>query len=287
MAKSQRFRKFRKSAKTWDAPVLPWILGLLGGIFAALTVAELQGTVRGMATFAHEGTLAPFWAFLFGFVVVSLPVLAVQKATERVIHELRAYINIRPFTGERLVGTDLWAMDAVFAENLVQQVNQRPGQVVELGSGHSSVLIAQRLAYLGEGHLTAVDHLEEFAGRTRGWLADHDLGDVADVVHAPLAEHAIEGETYPWYAMEVLETRLPERIDLLVVDGPPGTTGPDARWPAVPLLLDRLADDAVILLDDGDRAEETRIAHAWHERLGGSIRYLPGGKGGWLLDRGG
>ncbi len=286
MAKSQRFRKFRKSSQTWDAPVLPWLLGLLGGTFAALAVAELQSTVRGMASFALDGALAPFWAFLFGFVAVALPVLAVQKGALRVIHELRAYINIRPFTEERLVGTDLWAMDAVFAENLVQLVNERPGQVVELGSGHSSVLIAQRLDYLGRGQLTALDHLEEFAGRTRDWIEGRGLAGVADVVHAPIADHEIEGETYPWYSMDVLEERLPERIDLLVVDGPPGKIGPDARWPAVPLLLDRLAPDAVILLDDGDRSAETRIAYSWHEMLGGGIRYLPGGKGGWLLRRG-
>ena len=85
MAKSQRFRKFRKSSRTWEAPALPWLLGLFGGVFAALAVAELQGTVRRMAVFAHEGTLAPFWAFLFGFVAVALPVMAVQKATERLM----------------------------------------------------------------------------------------------------------------------------------------------------------------------------------------------------------
>ncbi|MFO7893820.1 MAG: class I SAM-dependent methyltransferase [Longimicrobiales bacterium] len=287
MAKSQRFRKFRKSSKTWDAPVLPLILGLIGGLFAALAVGALQETTRGLTAFARGGSLAPVWAFLFGFVAVGLPILAIQKAALRVIHELRAYINIRPFTGERLVGTDLWAMDAVFAENLVQQVNERPGRIVELGSGHSSVLIAQRLGHLGAGHLTAVDHLEEFADRTRGWIEDRGLGEVATVVHAPIAEHEIDGEVYPWYSMEVLEARLPEIIDLLVVDGPPGKIGKDARWPAVPLLKDRLAPGAVVLLDDGDRADETRIAYSWRDILGGEIRYLPGGKGGWLIRAGG
>ena len=283
MAKSQRFRKFRKSSKTWDAPALPIALGLLGGLLAALAVAELEQTARGMAAFAHEDSLAVFWAFLFGFFAVGLPVLAIQKAVERIIHELRAYINIRPFTGQQLVGTDLWAMDAVFAQSLLHQVSERPGQIVEAGSGHSSVLIAQRLEYLGRGHLTSLDHLQEFADRTRRWIQERGLEDVATVIHAPLEDHQIGGERYPWYSMEVLEDRLPERIDLLVVDGPPGKIGKDARWPAVPLLKDRLAPDAVILLDDGDRADETRTAYDWHELLGGELRYMPGGKGGWLL----
>ncbi|MDX1578583.1 MAG: class I SAM-dependent methyltransferase [Gemmatimonadota bacterium] len=287
MAKSQRFRKFRKSSATWDAPILPVALGLIGGTFAALAMAELEQTARGMAAFAHRDSLAVLWAFLFGFVAVGLPILAIQKMALRAIRELRAYINIRPFTGSRMLGTDLWALDAIFAETIAQLLNEEPEHVVEAGSGHSSVLIAARLDHLGHGHLTSLDHLEEFAGRTREWIADRGLEDRATVVHAPLAEHEVAGERYTWYSMDAAADRLPARIDLLIVDGPPGKIGKDARWPAVPLLLDRLAPDAVILLDDGDRADETRIAYSWHEMLGGSIRYLPGGKGGWLLRRAG
>ncbi len=286
MAKSQRFRKFRKSSKTWDAPALPWILGALAGLFAALAMAELQQTVRGLATFGHAGALAPLWAFLFGVLVVALPILVIQKATVRIIEELRAHINIRPLTGDRLLGSDAWAMDAVFAENVARTVIERPGQIVELGSGHSSVLIAQRLAQLERGHLTSLEHLEEFARRTRGWLADQGLDTVATVVHAPIADQDVDGNTAAWYSMDALEDVLPERIDVLIVDGPPAKLGKEARRPAVPLLEERLAPDALILMDDGDREDETRIAHAWHERLGGELRYLPGGKGGWLIRRG-
>jgi len=286
MAKSQRLRKLRKSTRTWDAPALPWILGAMAGLFAALAVSELQQTVRGMAAFGHEGTLAPLWAFLFGMLAVALPILTIQKATLRVIEDLRAYINIRPLTGQRLLGSDAWAMDAVFAENVARTIIERPGQVVELGSGHSSVLIAQRLAHLGQGHLTSLDHLEAFADRTRGWLAEQGLEAVARVVHAPIADHEIDGATYPWYSMDALEDALPQQIDVLVVDGPPAKIGRDARWPAVPLLESRLAPDALILMDDGDRPDETRIARAWHQRLGGELRYLAGGKGGWLIRRG-
>ena len=287
MAKSQRFRKFRKSSKTWDAPVLPIILGLIGGSLAALAVAELEETARGMAAFAHDDSLAVFWAFLFGFVAVGLPILAAQKTTLRVIQELRAYVNIRPLIGDRILGADLWAMDAVFAENIVTLLNQEPEHVVELGSGHSSVLIAARLAFLDHGRLTTVDHLERFADRTRRWIEARGVSERATVIHAPLQDHEIDGDTYPWYSMDVLEDRLPDRIDMLVVDGPPAKLGKNMRWPAVPLLLDRLARDAIIILDDGDRGEETRIAYSWHELLGGGIRYLPGGKGGWLLVRDG
>lgn len=283
MAKSQRFRKLRKSSKTWDAPVLPVALGLLGGALLALTVSELEQATRSMTPVGHEDSLGVFWAFLFGFIAVGLPVLAAQKATQRTLRAMRAHINIRPFTSGQLLGTDLYAMDAVFAENVIQLVDERPEQIVELGSGRSTLLIAQRLEHLGQGHVTSLDHLQEFADRTRTWL--RELGGVerATVIHAPITDHELAGETWPWYSMEVAKNRLPDRIDLLVVDGPPGELRTDSRWPAVPLLLDRLAADAVVILDDGDRTDETRIAHSWHELLGGEIRYLPGGKGGWRL----
>lgn len=283
MAKSQRWRRFRKSNRTWDAPVLPIVCGLAGGLLAALTVSELEETARGVAAFAHQDSWAPVWAFLFGFMALGLPVLVVQKAALRTMRYVRALINARPYTSGQLLGVDLWAMDAVFAEHMLQLVSDRPGRIVELGSGRSTLLLAQRLEEMGTGHLTAVDHLEEFADRTRGWLEERGLGHRATVVHAPLADHVIDGRTHPWYDMDALRPHLPDRIDALVVDGPPGRLGKDFRWPAVPLLEDRLAPDARILLDDGDRPDETRIAHSWQAILGGGIRYLPGGKGGWLV----
>jgi len=264
--------------------VLPIIFGLIGGLFAALAMVELEQTARGMAAFAHEDSWAAVWAFLFGFVAIGLPVLTIQKAVLRVMRYVRAVGNVLPYTGDQLLGTDGWAMDGVFGENLLQLIDELPEHVVEVGSGHSSVLMASRLAGHGQGHLWAIDHLERFADRTRGWIRERGAGDFATVVHAPLADHEIDGETWPWYDMEVLADALPDRIDLLVVDGPPGKLGKDSRWPAVPLLKERLAGDVAIILDDGDRSDETRIAHAWRDLLGARmLRYLPGGKGAWIV----
>lgn len=283
MAGSQRFRRFRKSSRTWDAPALPVAFGLLGGLFAALAMVELQRTARGLAAFSYQGSWAPVWAFLFGFVAVGLPVLTIQKAALRVMRYVRAVSNVQPYAGTRLLGTDGWAMDSVFGENLLQLIDEGPENVVEVGSGHSSVLMAARLAQRGTGHLTAIDHLDRFADRTRTWIEERGVESRATVVTAPLADHQIDDGTWSWYDMSVLEEQLPERIDLLVVDGPPGKLGKDSRWPAVPLLKDRLAADVAIILDDGDRPDETRVAHAWRDILGGEIRYLPGGKGAWIL----
>src|SRR5690606_41495145 len=52
-------------------------------------------------------------------------------------------------------------------------------------------------------------------------------------------------------------------LDLLCIAGPPTTTQLLARYPALPLLIDRLSPDAVIVLDDADRVMETRAVRRW------------------------
>ena len=52
-------------------------------------------------------------------------------------------------------------------------------------------------------------------------------------------------------------------IGLLLVDGPPGNAGPRTRYPAVPLLRDRLAGSCTILADDMVRDEDREVVEAW------------------------
>lgn len=273
MSRSQRWRQLRKSDRTWGSPALPLTGGLVGCVLLGLTASALD----------VGGSLAPLWAGLFGFLAVALPIAAVQHAAAGVVRQLRAMVNIRPFTGDRLLAHDPWAMDALLAEQILSLVDEGRESILELGSGHSTLLIARRLEGRGGGRVIAVDHLSGYAERTRQWIVDEGLADRATVVHAPLVDRRVDGRTLRWYAADALEPSLPARIDLLLVDGPPALFGPEARWPAVPLLRERLAPGAAILMDDGDRSAERRTAFDWHRRLGGRMRYLPGGKGRWLL----
>jgi hypothetical protein len=284
MSIKQRWRKLRKSSRLWSRPWVPLTGGTLGGLFLALAATSIEATARGLTAFAYDGSWTFLWAFLFGFIAVALPVHMVQRVGTQLRREVRGLINVRPLVGDRLLGADPYAMDAPYAENVLTQVDRGARSIVELGSGHSTVLIAERLeARGGEGRVVALDHMETYAARTREWIRERGLEHRATVVHAPIADVELDGELRPWYSVEAATGELPERIDLLLVDGPPGRLGPEARWPALPVLEDRLAAGAVILMDDGDRAEETRVAMRWHERLGGKMRYLPGGKGGWML----
>jgi hypothetical protein len=52
-------------------------------------------------------------------------------------------------------------------------------------------------------------------------------------------------------------------IDLLLVDGPPGSLGEMARYPALHALENQLAPNAVVILDDAGRPDEQGIVRRW------------------------
>jgi hypothetical protein len=54
---------------------------------------------------------------------------------------------------------------------------------------------------------------------------------------------------------------------MLIIDGPPGLTQELARYPALPILLRMLSDDAVILLDDASRTDEAKIVKLWQKEF--------------------
>lgn len=154
--------------------------------------------------------------------------------------------------------------------------------VVEAGSGTSTVVIAHCLKKAGRGRVIALEHDAAFAERTRKALRDHGLDQVASVLHAPLVRQQVEGREALWYDSALLPADA--RIDLLLVDGPPDTVQPMARYPAIPLLRNRLAPGARVLLDDGARPDEREAARRWKERIPGSdLRYVHVEGGAWLL----
>ena len=143
--------------------------------------------------------------------------------------------------------------------------------VLECGSGTSTLFLARSLQLKGSGRLIALEHMEEFLEPTVEALKRHGLDDVAEVRHAPLTEVEIEGASYLWYDASSVSDL--SDIDLLIVDGPPGSTGTRARFPAYPLLGGRLSPSALILVDDLQRNDERAVVDAWLEM--GGVSELP------------
>jgi predicted O-methyltransferase YrrM len=164
-----------------------------------------------------------------------------------------------------------WALNPTGLLNLYALIEQhRPGLVVELGSGTSTVWLGYGVVQQRHGRVVSVDHLPDYAERTRLALGLHGLSSVTEVRHAPLTEIMVGDDTYRWYEQSAFADL--DQIDLLFIDGPPGSTGHDARYPAVPLLLQRLADGALVVLDDIERTEEQQIVERWLQYVSGLSR---------------
>ncbi|RRR96463.1 class I SAM-dependent methyltransferase [Glycomyces terrestris] len=177
-----------------------------------------------------------------------------------------------------------WAAGPDLARYLYRRVvEDGRTRVLECGSGSTTVVLAYALKSVGRGHVHALEHDPRFAEATRAMLKERGLDQWATVLDAPLTDVEVEGAPWRWYDPAVLPAA---PIDLLLVDGPPGTTGPQARYPALPVLVDRLAEDAVVVLDDTRRDDEHRIGERWAERFEGwSLRSLPHDHGTIVLSR--
>jgi hypothetical protein len=162
-----------------------------------------------------------------------------------------------------------WAGSADFLLVCVDQLlERRPAVVVECGSGITTLMLALAV----EQHqlptrIIALEHQDEYAARTRQLLERHGVVAHAEIRLAPLAPSSVADHDTPWYDEAALVGL--EEIGMLLVDGPPMGTGRLARYPAVPLLIDQLADRCVILMDDMFRESDRRTAELWADLLGG------------------
>ncbi|WP_051323849.1 O-methyltransferase [Candidatus Solirubrobacter pratensis] len=152
---------------------------------------------------------------------------------------------------------------AGFAVVCAEVTSRERPSVVECGSGFSTLKLAELVQQRG-GRLVSLEHDETWATRVRSNLAAAGLAETAQIMLAPLEPHPLARDGLPWYAEHPLRF-LPRRIDLLLVDGPPAFEPETelSRYPALPALAERLALDAVVVLDDIDRRGELRVLEAW------------------------
>lgn len=170
-------------------------------------------------------------------------------------HVLRPLLDGRPYLP--FSSGAMRASGLVYVCNLV--VHRAPAELVECGSGVSTVVLARLLAERGTGALTALEHDAGWAAHVQESLAREGLQGVARVVHAPL-------DADGWYAADGVAA-LPATIDLLLVDGPPADR-PEiahARHTALGRLADRLAPDATVVLDDVGRTGEQEVLRRWEQ----------------------
>lgn len=167
------------------------------------------------------------------------------EAVEQLLPLLKLSAPLPPSRG--------WAASPDFLLTLAHVTKMvKPRLTVELGSGVSSLVLAKS----GAKKIVSLDHSEEFGNQTRQMLASHGVRGEDIRIH----ELESYSGRYKWYAKSTFKDLT--KIDLLVIDGPPSSTNPDARYPALEHLIPLLSSKATVILDDVDREEERKLADA-------------------------
>jgi predicted O-methyltransferase YrrM len=150
----------------------------------------------------------------------------------------------------------------LFLVGLVER--ERPKLIVECGSGLSSLWFGVALRKFGiDGRVVALEHDEQFAEQTRGQLHRHGLSGLVEVRTAELEPFELGDKTFLWYGRKGWDDLAD--IDVMFVDGPPTETGEHARYPAYPLLGERMSKSGVVVLDDMVRKDEQQVLARWLE----------------------
>lgn len=212
---------------------------------AALARADETGVVRDLRD----------WVRLLGFGAVQWPWLLKSLYGGRKA-EKAALLERLDLPPDALPHLGSWKADTGLLHRIVDIVfDHRPETVVELGAGASTLVVAKALQMSGRGRLISYDQHGDFVGAVRNWLADHALA--ADVRHAPLVAHNGRWSGL-WYDLH----GVPDRIDLLLIDGPPWALGPTIREGAA-RLFSRVPACGVVMLDDAARPGERLVARHW------------------------
>jgi predicted O-methyltransferase YrrM len=136
--------------------------------------------------------------------------------------------------------------------------SRKPSRILDLGSGMSTLVLAISAP---DSKIISIDNSAEYAEKTRALLSTHSISNV-EIRVAPLTPHS---SGVDWYDVSKLVDL--SDIDLLFIDGPPGSKIDRARHPALYECLSKLSPHAVIVFDDAGRAGEKDLAQEFAKAL--------------------
>ena len=184
------------------------------------------------------------------------------------IEILRNKLNVN----DLMIPVHGWSLAPDGLLKLVEYVQKEsPSVILECGSGVSTVIIAYCLQMNGKGHIYSLEHEQKFAQITRDTLKKRKLDKWSTVITAPLETLSIEKNDYFWYSLNSIPK---SKFDMIIVDGPPYSINPMARYPAIPVLLDHLTKNGSLFLDDAERKEEKEIVRRWIEEFPELYQYF-------------
>ncbi|HEX8532857.1 MAG TPA: class I SAM-dependent methyltransferase [Allosphingosinicella sp.] len=225
-----------------------------------------------------EGRSLSDWAALLGFGAIQWPwlLMSLRGGTRA---EKRALLDRLGLPHDALPNLGSWKADTGLLTLVADHIlAEKPRTIVEFGTGASTLIVAQALKLAGGGDFLSFEQHPEFVQATREWLHAHGLE--ADLRAVPLRPSP-GGWPGLWYD----HGDLPERIEFMLIDGPPWTIHPFTRGAAA-TLFDRIAPGGVVMLDDAARPGERVVARRWRKEWPDfDFRLLKSGTKGTLVGR--
>ncbi len=210
----------------------------------------------------------------------------IDREVHRLYPQIQAYLDLAELLKPRRPLPLLrgWAASPDFLMHAASiALTERPRIIVECSSGASTIVLARCCEINGSGKVLSLEHDPVYAEKTRQQIRTQGLERWAFVVDAPLVSSP-DPLAPSWYSTANLHLE-DERIDFLVIDGPIGSSGVLARYPAMPVLWSRLGSNCFVILDDADRPEEAATIEKWVTEFPLTKQSLAAEKGCILLRR--
>lgn len=209
------------------------------------------------------------------------------KGLANSVKQLESFMNIQSFfsSGDFFSDFHGWPISPDIGVFLLGKMrSQNYDLIIEFGSGTSTALFAKAAeAMSGKTQKSAVpktlkteivtfEHNQLYHEKTQKILRSRKLDGYVNLIHAPLIDWKDERQDYLYYDCQSVLEDLAEKYKsqkikiLVLVDGPPGATCKNARYPAVPIIFNAFAKQSIdIVLDDASRPEEKATIDLWRE----------------------
>lgn len=206
------------------------------------------------------------------------------KGLANSVKQLESFMSIQSFFSKGEFFSDFhgWPISPDVGVFLLEKMRSKNYDlIIEFGSGTSAALFAKAAEILNGGKRSAIaktmkteivtfEHNEKYHGQTQKMLQARNLSGYVNLVLAPLVDWKDDSGDYLYYDSKAILQELSEKYSerkikiLVLVDGPPGLTCTNARYPAVPVIFNMLSKHSIdIVLDDANRPEEKKLIELW------------------------
>ncbi len=160
-----------------------------------------------------------------------------------------------------------WSMHIQDFVNIFKYITDRGDlRVVELGGGLSTIILACMLSKSSQNSLLITLEGDEYYFKMiEKMILRYKLTKYVRIYHVPYRQY----DGYSWFDKELIKKILEnenlesEKIDILLVDAPPGGLCKYSRRPAIPFFLPYIKTNGIVILHDAKRQDEVQILKDW------------------------